>query len=190
MSSIWRKTIIAAIAYLVVFIAIIIFALSPSIASLKQNKQKMAENQSKLNETYDKLNSLQKTNKHPEELKSAEDTVNKSWPDNSDISQFIVQTEGLAKSNSLILENLSIEESKKQKVASSTDDKDSAKKKNTAPTGTQFTFSLKAPYSSILNFLKGMETLPRFNSLSLINLSGNEDATISVRLTGNIYYGK
>lgn len=195
MFQVFKKIIITAGVYLVIFIAVIVFALNPSINSLKQNKQKISNNQNKLDETYNKLNTLQKIEKHPEEFKAATDMVNNSWPDNLDISHFIVQTENLAKNNSIILENLSVAEAKKSSAKSAPkEDGDSEKavseKKKTADTGTQFTFGLQAPYSSVLSFIKGMETLPRFNSISLINLSGNDTGDINLRMTGSIYYGK
>ncbi len=195
MSRVFKKIIITASIYLVIFIAVIVFALNPSINSLKQNKQKVVSNQNKLDQTYLKLNTLQKIEKHPEEFKAARGMVNNSWPDNLDISHFIVQTENLAKNNSIILENLSVAEIKKSSVKSAPkedggSEKATTEKKKDAETGTQFTFGLQAPYSSVLSFIKGMETLPRFNSISLINLSGDDTGIINLRMTGSIYYGK
>lgn len=191
MSSIWKKTFITASVYLVIFVAIIIFALKPSIDGLEQNKKKIAASQTELNQIYDKLDYLQKISKNPDELKSTEKIVNNYWPDNSDISQFIVQTEDLAKSNNLILDNISIDENKKTSSAKKDDSKQSSSaKKSNSPSGSQFTFNLQAPYQSILTFIKGMETLPRFNSISSISLNGTEESGINMRLSGTIYYGK
>lgn len=195
MSSTWKKTIIIVGTYLVIFIIVTIFALKPSIDGLKQNKQKVAAKQTELNQIYDKLDYLQKISKNSKDFESTEKIVNNYWPDNSDISQFIVQTEDLAKNNSLVLDNISINEVKKTKTSTTKGEADdskqsSAAKKSTAPNGLQFTFNLRTPYSSILSLIKGMETLPRFNSISSINLSGTEDGNINMKLTGMIYYGK
>jgi len=192
MTSAWKKIIITASAYTAIFIALIIFALNPSINSLKQHKQKLADSQNKLDETYLKLNSLQKIDKHPEEFKATSEVVNNLWPDNLDISRFIVQTENLAKTNNIILENFSVDEIKNtaKSTAKDSDSETAKSEKKKTETGTQFTFSMQSPYNSTLSFIKGMETLSRFNSISSINLSGNDSGIISMRLTGSIYYGK
>ncbi|MFA4995947.1 MAG: type 4a pilus biogenesis protein PilO [Patescibacteria group bacterium] len=182
MPSIWKKTIITVSIYLAIFVAITIFALKPSIDGLKQNNKKITSSRTELNQIYDKLDYLQKISKNPDDLKSTEKIVNNYWPDNSDISQFIVQTEDLAKSNSLVLDNISINEIKNAQTSST--------KKNSSPNGSQFTFNTRTSYSSLLNFIKGMETLARFNSISSIDLNGTEEGTINMRLTGKIYYGK
>lgn len=194
MPPIWKKTIIVASIYIVIFMAVIIFALDPALSSLKQNKQKVADGQSKLDTTYVKLNALQKVDKHPDQFKATSDVVNNYWPDNLDVSYFLVQTENLAKGNNLIMENFSVEEVKKPVTVKESDTGKSDGAAKTAPkkveNGAQFTLSTTTSYLSILNFIKGMEILPRFNTISLVNLSGTEDGNVNMRLTGKIYYGK
>jgi len=182
MSSSFRKIVLAIGAYLIIFVAIIVFALKPSLDGLRQNRQKVSSKQTDLNQIYDKLDYLQKISKNPQDLESNEKIVNNYWPDSSDISQFIIQTENLANNNNLVLDNVSINEIKNTKTSSN--------KKDNSSNGSQFSLSLKSSYPSILNFIKGMETLPRFNSISLINLSGTTEGSINVQLTGTVYYGK
>jgi hypothetical protein len=198
MSPSLKKAAIFIAIYLLIFCAVVLFALMPATSSLKQNKTQFSQKQSELNATYTKLNSLQKIEKHPEDFKKTTDSVKNFWPDSLDVGQFLIQTDTLAKSNSLILENVTVNEVKAVKVTpkNDSDDKDDdsnpapADSKSKTPASTQFTFSFKSSYPSVLSFIKGMETLPRFNSLSSIALSGNEDDTIEAKLTGNIYYGK
>lgn len=177
--------------YIVVILSVVFFGLLPAIRSLKGNEDKLAKKQTELNQTYQKIETLQKDSKHPEEFSKISETVNNYWPDNLNVSQFIVQTEEMAKNNGLIIENFSVEEPKTVKPAPTSNKTDSASKTaKKAPDGAQFTFTSKTTYNVVLNLIKSMENIARFNTVSMINLSGDQDGQIDMRLTGKIYYGK
>lgn len=192
-----NKTYLIIAAYVIFLLAVAFFALSPSINSLKSNRSKLASKQTTLDQTYKKMESLQKASKDPETFKRMSDTVQNYWPDNLDVSYFIVQTENLAKTDNLIIENFSVAEPKTTKSAKADTTSDDSSGNQTTKTEKKssvnsalFTFTSKAPYGSILNLIKGLEGLPRFNSVSMVSLSADEDNQINLRLTGNIYYGK
>lgn len=197
MTSSMNKTASLIALFVVVIGAIIFFGFLPAMKNLKTNRDKMASKQSELNETYKRINVLQKSSKKPEEFAKISESVNNYWPDTLDVSHFIVQTESLAKANNLIIENFSVEQPKVAKPApkpsSSTDSKtapESKTVKKSTGSSSQFTFTTKSTYGSVLNLIKGMETLTRLNCVSVLNFSGNEEGSIDLRLTGSIYYGK
>jgi len=177
--------------YVVIIAAIVFFGFLPAMRWLKTDRDKLTSKQNELNETYQKIDTLQKSSKNPEELLKISESVNNYWPDTLDVSHFIVQTENLAKANNLIIENFSVEQPKVAK-STSTDTSTGAKKtakKNTVSSA-QFTFTTKSSYNSVLNLIKGMETLTRLNCISVLTFNGDEEGNVDLRLTGSIYYGK
>lgn len=195
-----NKTALSILLYVIVLGTVAYFGLTPALNNLKSNREKLTEKQAELDNTHKKLESLQKASKNPE-LQKISETVNTYWPDNLDVSYFIVQTENLAKNNNLIIENFSVEQPKATKTTkkSTIDESDDKKKSDSGEKtqsskktsmGTQFTFTTKSSYNSILSLIKDMEILPRYNSISMLSINGDQDGQVDLRLTGNIYYGK
>ena len=178
MSKFWKKIYIIIAVFVLIYIIIIALFLIPSINNLKNNKVSLSQKQNELNENYSKITSFQKIAKNPEEFNLIIQTPHNYWPDESNISDFIVQTEGLANEVELIINNFSIEDSS-----------NSGKKPEKKNESTEFSISAKTGYSNIFNLIKNMEELARLNSISSISLSAT-DEDISLKMTGQIYHGK
>ena len=175
MSHFWKKNIIVFIIYLLVFASLTVLFLMPTIKNIKDNKKMLAEKQLEFCQVSDEVSTLQKTKKDNSEVKTMFDTVNGYWPDNQDISQFMVQTEGLANKLNIVIENFAI-------TQPATKDKKS--------NSIQFNFTAKAPYPTVIELLRNMESLARFNTISSINLNLDNDGRVSASVIGYIYYGK
>ena len=188
MTNLFKKIIIFFIIYLLILASVIFLFFMPQISNLKKDRQAFLDKQQELDQGKARLTSLQKINSKKDEFKTTSDTINTYLPDNLEISRFVVQIEGLAKDLGITVDNFSIEEkaATNTKNDSSKDSKDSKNKE----TGTKFSLSAKAPYPSIISFIKKMEGLARFHSISSINLSVSENGAVDFNTTGYLYYGK
>jgi len=181
-----KRKILLLIGVLGLFIGALFFVVSPTLANISQNKKILSEKQVELKTLSSKVDTLQNITKHPEEFKTINDTVTNYWPDNQDISKYIVQTEGLATAKNSVLENFSVT------PQSSTKKKNDNKKVLAYQTfdSVQFSFSVKSHYTTVKEIIESMESLARYNTLSSINLILNEDGLINASFIGNIFYGK
>lgn len=190
-----KRSLLLTAVYLLLSLAVLIFGFMPTMSKLKQTKNGIASEQKKQNDNHNKISTLQKIDHNPGEFNKTSQIVDNFWPDDLNISQFIVQAEDLAKSNNVILENFSVSESKTKnaKKPATEDEKDkTAKSSKNTKTNSEVSFNLTslAGYSTILEFIKGMETLPRFNAITSLDLNGTEDGHVNLKLNGKIYYGK
>ena len=192
MDSFNKKSIIFSCFYLVLFGGLIYFVFMPALSRLKQNKATFDQKQQVLRNNYDKIESLQKIEKNPKEFDTLSTAVNELWPDNQDISKFIVQIESVAKDSNLVIDNFSVVEStvKKQKATDDSGNASSSNTKTKTDTGTKFSLAVKSPYSNIIDLIGKMETMARLNAISSIDMNYIDESTINLKLTGGVYYGK
>lgn len=164
-----------------VLVAFIWFFIWPQAKSLMGNQTEIKKQNDLFEQVQAKNESLIKASKNSPQISQAADTVNNLWPDSEDVSQFIVQAEGLAANKQIVLDNIAVYEAS---ASTKTNANPSAK----TPVGTKFSFNATAPYSSTFDFVAGLEKLARFNTISSIALSSNESTgQINLKLNGNIY---
>ena len=107
--------------------------------------------------------------------------VNKAgllWPDEKEVSAFIVDLENLANGLGLTLKNVSISEN-------AVNNKNSSKKKQI-----QFSFDTKADFAKNMAVIASLEKFSRFNSIRQISLNKDSDGLVMMKITGSIYYGQ
>lgn len=159
------------------------FFILPQYNNFQHNKNKLNDLQQKTAQNSSKIAALKASSTNPTYLDKVYKNVNNLWPDNLNVSEFIVQIEGLAKDSNLVIDSFSIEEQK-----NATSNTKSANQKN-KPTGTAFTLSFKSGYGDFIGFLVKMENMARLNSIN--NLSINSDSeNLTINITGSIFNGK
>jgi len=195
MKQFWKKTLINLAVFALLFFGVIFFVLMPTYQRYTQDKSTDAKKKNIVEENNTKINSLQKIAKNSDEFEKIYQNVSNLWPDNPNVSEFMVQIEGLAKDTGLVIDSFSIEEQKTitptKAKSSDTDDNATATKstKTTANTGTKFTMTSKSEYSNVMDLILRMETLARLNAVSSINISA-AGPSLSINIVGHIYYGK
>lgn len=195
MKQFWKKTLINLAVFALLFFGVIFFVLMPTYQRYTQDKSTDAKKKNIVEENNTKINSLQKIAKNSDEFEKIYQNVSNLWPDNLNVSEFMVQIEGLAKDTGLVIDSFSIEEQKTitptKAKSSDTDDNATATKstKTTANTGTKFTMTSKSEYSNVMDLILRMETLARLNAVSSINISA-AGPSLSINIVGHIYYGK
>lgn len=187
---IYKKLIIVFSILISISISVLIFLFVPLLNDYEQNKTLLTKKINEQNINFQKISYLQKTHKDSSNFQSTVNTVNDLWPNDGEISKFIVQAEGLTKEMNLVIDSFSIDEKGPVKKTS-TDGEGSQKKSTEAKEQkTQFTITAKASYPVFINFLKKMENLARLNSTSAIDLSILDGGNLNIRVVGNIFYGK
>jgi Tfp pilus assembly protein PilO len=177
MSNNWKKIGIYSAIYLIIFVITIFVFLVPATNNLKKTKTEFSEKQSKLLENQNNITYLNKLKDDPANFDQLYNNTVNYWPDNSDVSKFLIQTEGLAKDLGIVIQTVSIN--------------DKIMDKNNKPLPqNSFTLSFNASYPTTLQFIKKLENLARFNSENSIQLTLGDQDTLSTQLTGYIYYGK
>lgn len=180
----WKKAIVLLAIYLIAILGIGFFITYPAIKQIQKNKASLFSKQKQLKELYAKVDTLEKINKDPEAFGLIYNTVQGYWPDNQDVSSFMIQTEGMAESKQVVMENFSV-------TQTTADKKNEAGKKSAInKSNLGFSFSVKSGYPTILSIVQSMETLARYNSIKSINFNLTGDSTVSTVITGNVYYGK
>jgi len=198
MNSYWKKILIMASILVVFIFACLLFETKPIIESYNTHKKQYSDKQNDLLSLFDKLDALQKIEKNSDLFEAKSDEVKTLWPETAEVSKFMIQTEDLAKQKNIVLQNFSIQEKKLAKKVSSSQTEeqssdsssDSTAKKEKSTTITQFSFNTTAPFPVALDLIRSMETFPRFNSISLISISADDDSSVDLNLTGRLYYGK
>jgi hypothetical protein len=92
--------------------------------------------------------------------------------------------EGLAKQLGITINNFSMSET--SSVVG--DSKDTPKKKSGGTQQNKFTLSTNTNFSKIIELLKQMEKLSRFNSATSINIVSGDKGDVNATITGDIYY--
>lgn len=205
-SPFYKKSIISISIYLLLFFALILLILLPTSKKLKQNKILIKEKNATLENNFSKISSLQKVEKNIDEFNKINETVVGYLPPLLQSSQFIVEVEGLTNSLGITIDNFSMnatssafDTGSKTKTETKSSDSDlsssknnsnqkETKKKNSGTQQNQFTLSVQTDYNKALEFIKQMEKLSRFNSVSSINISSKEDNLINLKIDGYIYY--
>lgn len=186
--------------------AIFYYLILPELGNLAKNQIALEKVSSEYRQADRKLKDLNKINKNKADLQSTEKTVNDYLPDTPSASTFIVSLEQMTSQTPIIIDSLSVTETKTQKTASKKPSNDSEttsdKKTQTTSASTsatqssekalEFNASFKAEYNNILAFFSKIEKMDRFNTIESFSL-GNMDektSTISFQAAGKIYYGK
>jgi len=196
------KIIIFSGVYALLIGALVYFIIIPNMSKLDQSHIEIAKMESKYKENQDKIAALEKTNASIDQFDLISQTVAGLLPDAPNISSFIVQTEGLSNSLNLKMSTFSIDEvaatSKKKTTESDSGDSGSTKAQTEGTTkssstksdqGVRFTINSSGDFSSLFNFIKSMENLARYNSVTSIEAT-TKDEILNFKLTGNIYNGK
>ena len=179
---------------------VIWFGLLPQIKTFNARQNTLNEKQYNLNQHKDKLAILENTKKNWNPTQEMIDRVDKMWPDQDNVSDFIVQLEAMAQKNGVILNSLSITESiVKETKSTGTETKeeegtgknsDAATPKTQAKTeaGTKFSFDTSASYNTLTQIMLDLENFPRFNSLDTLTIgrSSNTDG-LSLKINGQFY---
>jgi len=177
MKNMFQKTIVQVAFYLIVIICLIVFVLIPEAKGIALNKKAISNDKVELANLDAELTTLKKLSETSTEIEQKTAIISKYLPDTLDSSSFIVETEGLAKSLNLVIENFSI-----------TGGASASSEDGTQPQS-QFTISLKSSFGQTLAFIEQLENLARFNTVSSVSLSAGDGDQISIQLTGQIYYG-
>jgi hypothetical protein len=183
--SITKKYIFYFIFIILGFAAVTYFFTLPAMENVRANKIVFEKKQTELQNLYAKVDILEKASKDSSGYNKIISTINNYWPDNQEISTFIIQTEELAKAEGIVLENFSITQ-----ITSDQKKADAKTSKTTAKSYVKFSFSTKSTYPVAYDLLKNMEILARFNSINQISLTLDQDNAVNTTLTGEIYYGK
>lgn len=175
------KPVIVAAIFVLVSVALVFFVLMPSLQNLRQNQTSLAEKQAVLTEKQTTLASLEKLNKNIGEFNMVYDNINNLWPDTTNVSGFIVQVEGLAKEQNIVIDNFSVDEANSSKKEGSDD---------ISKGGTGFTLTAKSTYPVFFDFLTKLQSMARLNSITKISLGQETGDSLSINITGKIYYGE
>lgn len=180
------------LSYFVVFAAIIIFLLNPTLSDIAKNKKAIIDQQKQLAVNYDEISSLQKIAKDKTGFEGIRDTVLGYLPATLNSSQFIVEVEGLAKKTDITIDGFSMNASATSVTATKTTGQTSTdtvkKKAKTSTQQNEFSLSTKADFTKIMSFIAQMEKLSRFNSISSISIASAENGGADVKIMGNIFY--
>ena len=175
-----QKIIFATVIGLASFGLLFAFVALPLTQNISQNKKNLAKKSQEYSNLQESYETLKKTHENAAETENIYKKVIGLWPDDKDVSNFIVSLEDLAIGGSLTFDNVSIVES--QKVSKKAD--------SSKATGIQFSFNTSGSFGAILETLRKLEKFERFNNISLVDLSTKSDGAISAKVSGEVYYGK
>jgi len=198
MQSISRKSLISFGTYAILFAGVVFFLLSPALTDIENNKKNIIEERKQLATNYDEIASLQKIDKDKAGFEQIKNTVMGYLPNSLNSSQFIVEVEGLAKLTEITIDSVTMSATPTSvggaKVTPKIETEDTENKTATTTKktkgGTQqnsFLLSTKADFTKSMAFIKQLEKLSRFNSITAITIAPTEDV-VNIKLTGNIYY--
>lgn len=165
-----------------IIIAILVFlVILPSSLSIADNKKAIAKSQNELDSIQRKTDDLKKIARSKNTAEMLQ-KINSLWPNDKEISAFIINLENLAKEQSLTFDNLSIAEIAKAKPKKSGENKSSS-------SDIQFSFSTSGGYDQVMTIIRKLESFSRFNAVSSIQMTRKDQTTVSMQITGLIYYG-
>lgn len=182
-------------------IAIFYFLISPKIKEVAENQTSLEDIGSQLTIATSELQQLKKIDKDKEGLSKTKEIVDGYLPDNGEASSFIVTLEHTASEIPVIIDSLSVAETKAAATKSTSDSSDdeaktgSATPKTTTKTAEKsldFSATLVSTQDNIITFLQRMENLNRFNTIESFSLGGYsaDKGTLNLRIEGKAYYGK
>jgi Tfp pilus assembly protein PilO len=151
--------------------------LIPFIQSIRENKEILSKKQTELLEKEEKILILKNWQKNSDKLKAKVEKINALWPNDKDVSKFIVDLENLANQENLTLRNVTVSESNSKS-------KSKNKRKEI-----QFSFDTKSDFGKDLATITQMERFSRFNTIKQINFNRDEEGLVTMKVTGTIYYG-
>jgi Tfp pilus assembly protein PilO len=193
------KIIIKSSITLVSAILIFYFLIIPKIDEIAKNQTSLEDIGSQLTIAQSEVQQLKKIEKDKEGLTKTKEIVENYLPDKGEASSFIVTLEHTSSEIPVIINSLSVAESKATTTSKSTSDSSNAENK----TGTtnpakapekslDFSATLVSTQDNIITFLQRMENLNRFNTIESFSLGGYsaDKGTLSLRIEGKAYYGK
>lgn len=175
-----QKTIFAIIIGLTAFGLLLGFVALPLAKNIGQNKRALDKKGQEYNNLQERFEVLRKTHQDAEQTQAIYNKVTGLWPDDKDVSNFIVSLEDLAISQSLTFDSVSIVENVKA----------SKKTADSKTVGVQFSFNTSGSFGQILETLRRLEKFERFNEISSVELTTKSDGAISAKVNGEVYYGK
>jgi len=177
-SGFWRRQIVVIILLAAVLTSVALFVTRPLLANINETKKVLSIKNNELVDLQDKTIKLQKIAR----TANPDETYNKIshlLPDNPEVSNFIIQLENFSSERQTLIKNLSIAETKNLK-----------KENGKSVSNTQFSFDLDASYPTMMQLISDLEGFERFNSIETINMLSRDDQTITIKVTGRIFYGK
>ncbi|OQA04437.1 MAG: hypothetical protein BWY68_00317 [bacterium ADurb.Bin400] len=210
MSPFWKKAIVLLTATSVLSTVLIVVVILPNVREILSMQLKVVEKQKDVDRMQAKLDSLKTANRSKESINRAYLLTNDLWPSEENVSQFLVQVEGLATEKAVALSDLTVNEiiiqppktsntasqaststsnSTKESSESKDGEDDAASKKKAKGSNDriQFMMSGNADYTSLIGFIVSMERLARFNSISSINVFRDKENHLNFSLNGHIY---
>lgn len=198
--------------FLAILVLIIIFGILPQYHNFVNNQKTLAQTKAELNSTAKKRVALEELSKDQTKIDLIKQTTSEYLPQNPENSDFVVKVEALAKELSITIKTFAfIEEKTKTPAKTDTSESENGTKTakessatNSADTGkttkpkaepknySEFSIDFSAEYGATTQFLEKMESFPRVNSITSINISSYDPntSTSGLRITGRIFYGQ
>lgn len=173
-SSILYLCLLVSMALLLIF-----FVVTPLVQNVRQNKKMLADKQALFISQEEKASLLKNMQKNPEVLKNKVGVIDSLWPNDKEVSSFIVDIENLANAKGITIKNVAISENVISK-----------EKSKTKRSSIQFSFDIKTDFDKDMAMIKSLEKFVRFNNLRQLNFSKDEEGLVSMKVTGLIYYGE
>lgn len=177
------KTIKNFIFFLIVFLIggglLVFFIIWPTTQNIAETKKAISKSENELLQAQTKYDNLRKISKS-ENTASMLTKITDLWPENKEISNFVISMENLAKSENLTFNNLSLSDIATKKTKGS---KDTSSK-------VQFSFTTEGQYTQIMSVIKKLEKFERYNTITNLAFTKKGDGNINATITGVIYYGK
>lgn len=199
------KLIVKSSVYLVLFAALIFFAILPTLNKYNNNKIELADQKQKLETAQNDFETLIKLRKDDAEREDIKKNVTTYLPDEKSTTDFVVKIESLSQELGITVPALSTIEPKAPTKAVAADDSSNAKttdataketttasKTTASQNSVEFSLNFSNSYEKIFEFISRMNTMLRLNSLESINISNynTENGSIDFQTKGKIYYGK
>ena len=172
-----KKTLIYGASFLALIAILIFLFLIPFYKNLSKTKSDIAEKQNQFSQNQSNIAYLTKLSSDQASFDKLYNSANGYWPDDAEVSKFLIQTDGLATDLGLVIQTVSINDKVNGKDGKPLPEKG-------------FTLSFSADYPTTLQFLKKLENMARFNSENSIGLTLGDQNNLSAQITGFIYYGK
>lgn len=202
MNSLITKTVVQVVVTAAAVSCTFIFVIVPLLDNLKENQTEINKMSYELQAATDKLNQLQALDRNKDNIKVTKDLIEAYWPNEAGSSDFIVDLEETTSEIPIIVDSLTVAETKtattkSTKTTDSSKDTSSKKDTNTSKTTTtsdkslDVTATFKSNYDNILLFFQKMESFSRFNTIESVSLSGfDKDSNLNLKIQGKIYYGE
>jgi len=163
------KNINKGVFYIIIIFALLYFALIwfvglPRFSQVKEKIKSLSSNQMKLNELQVKRTNLEKFKKDETRIEKALEKAKIIVPQSKNVPDFIVQLEGGASETGNVISQLSF-------------------------TDLSFTLSIKGDFNSLLSYIKSLESLARFNTVSSLTANMGSEGKLETKIEGQIYAG-